>query len=97
MFNAFSEDFLIEQPAIALFSALGWETANCFDETFGPAGMLGRDTSSEVILVSRLMPALERINPPPPPPAFPPSPRKGPPPGGPVKPPPPPPRGVPVV
>ena len=63
MFNTFSEDTLIEQPAIALFASLGWETANCFDETFCPEGMLGRDTSSEVRLLSRLLPALERLNP----------------------------------
>jgi type I restriction enzyme R subunit len=70
MFNTFSEDTLIEQPAIALFSALGWETANCYDETFGSEGTLGRDTSSEVLLLSRLLPALERLNPTLPPQAF---------------------------
>jgi type I restriction enzyme R subunit len=59
----YTEDILIEQPAIALFGELGWETANCFEETFGPGGMLGRETSSEVILLSRLTPVLERLNP----------------------------------
>lgn len=59
----FTEDSLVEQPAIALFSELGWETANCYEETFGPGGSLGRDTSSQVILLSRLLPVLERLNP----------------------------------
>ena len=31
----YSEDKLIEQPTIALFSNLGWQTANCYEETFG--------------------------------------------------------------
>jgi type I restriction enzyme, R subunit len=61
--GSFSEDALIEQPAIALFSTLGWQTANCYHETFGPGGQVGRETSSEVVLLSRLQPALERLNP----------------------------------
>ncbi len=61
--NSYTEDALIEQPAIALLSKLGWETANCFDETFGPEGMLGRETSSEVLLFSRLRSALAKLNP----------------------------------
>jgi type I restriction enzyme R subunit len=59
----YSEDALIEQPAIALLGKLGWETANCFDETFGSEGMLGRETSSEVILFSRLRSELAKLNP----------------------------------
>ncbi len=45
--NDYSEDTLIEQPAIALFAELGYETANCFHERFGPHGTLGRETSGE--------------------------------------------------
>jgi type I restriction enzyme R subunit len=63
MTNSYSEDILVEQPAIALFDALEWDTVNCFCETFGPSGTLGRETSSEVVLVARLRPALERLNP----------------------------------
>jgi type I restriction enzyme R subunit len=63
MTNAYSEDILIEQPTIALFEALGWETENCFRETFGDSGFLGRQTSSEVVLKPRLCSALERLNP----------------------------------
>ncbi len=60
----YSEDALIEQPAIALFrDSLGWETLNCYNETLGPHGTLGRETRAEVVLVQRLRPALERLNP----------------------------------
>jgi len=39
----FSEDALIEQPAIKLFRDLGWETFNAFNETFVPGcGTLDR-------------------------------------------------------
>ena len=60
--NDYSEDTLVEQPAITLFAELGWQTANCFSETFGAGGMLGRETAGEVVLTSRLRPALERLN-----------------------------------
>ena len=30
MSTDYSEDTLVEQPAIALFSELGYDTANCF-------------------------------------------------------------------
>jgi len=60
----YSEDALVEQPAIALFAAMGWETANGFDE-FDQAGSgpLGREAKSEVVLEGRLRLALERLNP----------------------------------
>ncbi len=66
--HAYSEDQLVEQPAIGLFAELGWQVA-------GPppnagvagephdAGLLGRETKGEVVLVSRLRAALERLNP----------------------------------
>ena len=44
MTNPYSEDTLVERPAIALFGQLGWETANCFDEVFG---VVGRDVPPE--------------------------------------------------
>jgi type I restriction enzyme R subunit len=59
----YSENALVEQPAIALFRELGWEAANCFYEQFGPGGTLGRETKGEVVLTGRLRPALERLNP----------------------------------
>ena len=63
MSNDYSEDSLVEQPAIELFRELGWETANCFYEKFGSKGTLGRDTTSEVVLVPRLRSALVHLNP----------------------------------
>jgi type I restriction enzyme R subunit len=63
MKNDYSEDALVEQPAIALFVELGWETANCWDEKFGEDGTLGRETPAEVVLRPRLRAALSRLNP----------------------------------
>jgi len=59
----YSEDSLVEQPAIELFKELGWEAANCYQETFGTKGLLGRETAAEVVLTSRLRPALVKLNP----------------------------------
>ena len=64
MSTDFSEDTLVEQPAIALFDELGYETANCFYEKVGTnTSTLGRETTEEVILVSKLRSALEKLNP----------------------------------
>jgi type I restriction enzyme R subunit len=63
MIMPYTEDSLVEQPAIALFAELGWETLNCFHERYGPDGLLGRETSGAVVLRSRLLPALQRLNP----------------------------------
>ena len=66
--HAYTEDQLVEQPAIGLFAELGWAVA-------GPppnsgvageprdAGLLGRETKGEVVLMCRLRAALERLNP----------------------------------
>jgi len=59
----FSEDALIEQPTIALFGVLGWQIENCYHESFGAQGTLGRQTKDEVVLVSRLRPVLDKLNP----------------------------------
>src|SRR5258708_36206174 len=58
-----SEDEAIEQPTIALFAELGWETLNCFQENFGPLSLLGRDTMADVVLPHRLRAAIEKLNP----------------------------------
>jgi type I restriction enzyme R subunit len=69
----YTEDALVEQPAIQLFEDLEWETLNCFDERFGVFHSeqtaqydgkvwLGRENRSEVILVQRLRAALTRLN-----------------------------------
>lgn len=59
----YTEDNLVEQPALQLLGDLGWETANCFHEVFGEGGTLGRETPAEVVLTSRLRPKLEELNP----------------------------------
>ena len=68
--RANTEDQLVEQPAIQLFATLGWETASALDEVMGPTGTLGRETTAEVVLMSRLRAALERLNPTAPPEAV---------------------------
>jgi len=59
----YTEDELIEQPAINLFSDIGWQTLDCYNEVFGEEGTLGRENRSEVILVRKLRTALIEINP----------------------------------
>ncbi len=61
--TGYTEDELVEQPAIALLAALGWETVNAFGEFDRGASLLGRDTRAEVILTARLRPALQGLNP----------------------------------
>jgi type I restriction enzyme, R subunit len=61
--HAYSEDRTVEQPAIALFAELGWQTVSALEEKFGPGGTLGRETSGEVVLAPRLRAALEKLNP----------------------------------
>lgn len=68
--HAYSEDQLVEQPAIGLFSALGWQTMSALEETFGAGGTLGRETKGEVVLVERLRVALCKFNPAMPPEAI---------------------------
>ncbi|MFM9880369.1 MAG: type I restriction endonuclease subunit R [Burkholderiaceae bacterium] len=63
MAHAYTEDHLVEQPAIGLFAALGWQTVSAMEETLGAAGTLGRQTKGEVVLATRLRAALVRLNP----------------------------------
>ena len=42
--HAYTEDQLVEQPAIGLFAELGWHTVSALEETFGAGGTLGRET-----------------------------------------------------
>lgn len=64
MTNEYSEDALVEQPAIVLLKEMRWDYANCYNEVVGDENStLGRRTTQEVILVSKLRPALERLNP----------------------------------
>ena len=71
----YTEELLVEQPAVDLFAELGWATVSASEEVFGsaepspqpsPSGQgswLGRETKSDVVLVPKLRAALERLNP----------------------------------
>ena len=63
MHNPYSEDELIEQPAINLLAETGWETRNGYGEFDRGDSPLGRQTKSEVVLIPRLQAALARLNP----------------------------------
>jgi len=63
MAHAYTEDQLVEQPAIGLFADLSWQTVSAMEETLGAAGTLGRETKGEVVLATRLRSALVRLNP----------------------------------
>src|SRR5512134_80044 len=59
------EDRLVQATfAEHLRDKLGWESVYAFnDETFGPAGTLGRKDASEAVLTRDLRAALVRLNP----------------------------------
>ena len=61
--GAYSEDGLVEQPALELLAELGWSVVTAWAETFGPAGTLGRDSMHDVVLTHRLRDALSTLNP----------------------------------
>ena len=62
--GSYTEDSLVEQPAVALFRELGWTTYNAYNEFAGAAGSpLLRETKGEVVLAGKLRQALERLNP----------------------------------
>ena len=62
--NAYSEDALVEQPAIELLrDGLKWDHVCAYEETHGEDGLLGRENRSEVVLRSHLLTALNKLNP----------------------------------
>lgn len=61
--HAYSEDTLVEQPAIELLAGLGWQTIGAFDEVYSAGGTLGRENAGEVVLTRHLVPALKKLNP----------------------------------
>ena len=63
MTHSYTEEQLVEQPAIELFATLGWQTVSAMDEILGREGTLGRETKSEAVLMPRLHAALTRFNP----------------------------------
>src|SRR5436309_14509650 len=60
-----SEDRLVQKTfGEHLHDTLGWDTVYAYnDETFGPAGTLGRANERDVVLVRDLRTAVERLNP----------------------------------
>jgi len=61
--SSYTEDSLIEQPAIALLADLGWQLRTATRRPSARRGTLGRETSSEVVLLSRLRPIMESSTP----------------------------------
>ena len=62
--NPYSENQLVEQPAIALLKEIGWQTQDCLNEfEYDIDIRTGREAKSEVVLIDRLRSALERLNP----------------------------------
>jgi type I restriction enzyme, R subunit len=61
--TGYSEENLIEQPAINLLADLGWEAYNAYGEFEQGQSPLGRENKSEVVLTSRLRPVLVKLNP----------------------------------
>lgn len=53
----------LEQITMQLFEALDWSVADCYHETYGEGGTLGRETSSQVVLERRLRAAIAKLNP----------------------------------
>ncbi len=61
--HGFTEDQLVEKPALELLKSLGWDVVSAAEEVFGTEGTLGRETPGDVVLVSRLESALLKLNP----------------------------------
>lgn len=60
--NLYSENYLVEQPAMELLHTMNWDTIDCYNEKFGRDGTLGRLTSSEVVLIRELRCAILKLN-----------------------------------
>jgi type I restriction enzyme R subunit len=58
----FSEDELVERPAVELLAKLGWQTVNAYEEVLGPGGTLGRSSRRDIVLEHRLLPTLRALN-----------------------------------
>jgi type I restriction enzyme R subunit len=62
--STYTEDHLVEQPAIELIrDDLQWDYLYCYDEWSSGSSSLGRETRRDVVIVSRLRPALVKLNP----------------------------------
>ncbi len=64
MQNPYSENQLVEQPAIALLKEIGWYTQDCSNEFEDNSEIrTGREAKLEVLLTDRPRAMLERFNP----------------------------------
>ncbi len=62
--SSFTEDELVEQPAIQLFQKeLNYTYLNCFNEEMGLGSKLGRENRSIVVLNKKLRESLLKLNP----------------------------------
>ncbi len=61
--NPVTSEADVEQIALDLFQDLAWSWDNVMDEVLGEHGTLGREHRGEVVLLRRLRPALEKLNP----------------------------------
>ena len=62
--SAFTEDHLVEQPAIQFMQhELGWSVESGYAEWTGGVSALGREGKRDVVLAARLRAALEGLNP----------------------------------
>lgn len=59
----FGENNSVETPTIKIFESLGWSSKDLMYEKFGSTGELKREDTGEVVIISKLRQALERINP----------------------------------
>lgn len=59
----YTELALVEQPALELLQALGWEHGDLMNEAPGPQNPTGRLSWRETVLPARLRAALARLNP----------------------------------
>ena len=61
MSNSYTEDHLVEQPAIQFIrNELGWEVVNCYDEWTGGVSNQGRDGKREGGNIEHRTPNIER-------------------------------------
>ena len=63
LYGGFSENDLVEQPAIDLFKSLGWQSVNLYGEFNKGKSPEGRESKRDAILPNRLKAALKKLNP----------------------------------
>ncbi len=63
MGHDYSEDQLVEQPALALLGSMGWAVSSAANESDASDSLLGRNLNAEVVLESRLRSCLDKLNP----------------------------------